>query len=305
MPQGEAFAVLLDCLGVAAGGGFPQWNCACAGCRKARSHPEIGSAHAGLAVSGTGERWFLLNATPDVHHQIASDRRLHPGPGVRATPVAGVLLTDAEFDHTIGLLVLREGSSLRVLGTAPVLSALTDHFPVRGLLRDYAELSWEVIEVGTPIDLDERLRVTAFRAGTKAPRYVPQPRPAGDWEIGYRLEDRVNGTVAVYAPVVPDWTGKIVEELGNADCLFVDGTFWTDDEMARSGTGDRTGRSMGHLPISGADGSAQALAALPVKRKIYIHINNTNPVLDATSPQRRWLDDLGIEVGRAGLEVEL
>lgn len=302
--------MLLHCLGVAAGGGFPQWNCACGGCRKARSQPEIVSAHAGLAVSGTGERWFLLNATPDVHHQIAADRRLHPGPGVRATPVAGVLLTDAEFDHTIGLLVLREGSSLRVLGTAPVLSALTDHFPVRGLLRDYAELSWEVVEVGRPIELDERLRVTAFRAGTKAPRYVaPSPAsrswPAGDWEVGYRLEDPVNGTAAVYAPVVPEYSAEIVDQLSTADCVFVDGTFWTDDEMARAGTGERTGRSMGHLPISGPDGSAAALAALPVKRKIYIHINNTNPVLDAASPQRRSLDDLGIEVGRTGLEVEL
>lgn len=297
--------MLLHCLGVAAGGGFPQWNCACSGCGKARSHPGIASTHAGLAVSGTGERWFLLNATPDVHHQIASDHRLHPGPGVRATPVAGVVLTDAEFDHTIGLLVLREGSSLRVLGTAPVLSALTEHFPVRGLLSDYAELAWEPVEVGSPVDLDERLRVTAFRAGTKAPRYVPQPRPAGDWEVGYRLEDTMNGTVAVYAPVIPEWTDEIVDQLTAADCVFVDGTFWTDDEMARAGTGGRTGRSMGHLPISGADGSAAALAALPVPRKIYIHVNNTNPVLDATSPQRRELDELGIEVGQTGLEVEL
>lgn len=304
-PPGEASAVLLHCLGVAAGGGFPQWNCACTGCRKARTRPEIASAHAGLAVSGTGERWFLLNATPDVHHQIASDRRLHPGPGARDTPIAGVLLTDAEFDHTIGLLVLREGSPLRVLGTAPVLAALTEYFPVRALLRDYAELSWEVIAAGRPIDLDGRLRVTAFRSGTKAPRYVPRPQPAGDWEIGYRLEDVVNGTVAVYAPVVPEWSADIVDQFTAADCVFVDGTFWTDDEMACAGTGNRTGRSMGHLPISGADGSAAALAELPVKRKIYVHINNTNPVLDPTSAQRRALDDLGIEVGRTGLEVEL
>lgn len=261
--------------------------------------------HAGLAVSGTGERWFLLNATPDVHHQIEADRRLHPGPGVRDTPVAGVLLTDAEFDHTIGLLVLREGSSLRVLGTAEVMSALTDHFPVRGLLRDYAALSWETIDIGCPVDLDERLRVTAFRAGTKAPRYVPGPRRAGDWEIGYRLQDPVNGTVAVYAPVVPEWTHAIVDQLADADCVFVDGTFWTDDEMARAGTGERTGRSMGHLPVGGADGSAAALAALRVPRKIYIHVNNTNPMLDTASAQRRELDELGIEVAWAGLEVEL
>jgi pyrroloquinoline quinone biosynthesis protein B len=297
--------VFLHCLGVAAGGGFPQWNCACPGCRQARSRPEIASAHAGLAVSGTGERWFLLNATPDVHHQIASDRRLHPGPGARATPVAGVVLTDAEFDHTIGLLLLREGSSLRVLGTAPVLAALAEDFPVRGLLGEYADLSWEPIDAGKPVRLDDRLLLTAFGTGTKAPRYVPDPQPGADWEVGYRLEDTVSGAAAVYAPAVPQWTPEIAGQLEDADCVFLDGTFWTDDEMSRSGTGDRSGRSMGHLPISGTDGSAAALAVLPARRKIYVHVNNTNPILDANSPQRAKLAELGIEVGWAGMEVEL
>ncbi|MGW4523838.1 pyrroloquinoline quinone biosynthesis protein PqqB [Amycolatopsis sp. NPDC004378] len=302
--------VFVHCLGAAAGGGYPQWNCACAGCRKARAKPEAATNHAGIAVSGDGERWFLLNATPDVHHQIAADPALHPGPGIRETPVAGVLLTDAEFDHTIGLLVLREGSALTVYGTAPVLEALTSFFPVRELLGDYADLTWSRIDVGTPLDLDDRVRATAFLTGSKAPRYVGSSRHApqratAEWEIGFRLEDKVTGGTVVYAPTLPRWDADFARQVASADCVFVDGTFWTDDEMSCRGAGSRTGRSMGHLPVGGADGSARALAALTAKRKIYTHINNTNPILDEGSQERQWLTSLGIEVGRAGLEVEV
>lgn len=300
--------MFIHCLGVAAGGGYPQWNCACAGCRKARAKPEFATHHAGVAISGDGDKWFLLNATPDVHHQIAADPSLHPGPGIRTTPVAGVLLTDAEFDHTIGLLVLREGSSLTVYGTYPVLEALTLWFPVRELLGDYADLSWSVLEVGEPVELDARLRVTPFLTGSKAPRYLGRSQlrgPSSEWEVGYRLEDKVTGGSAVYAPTLPRWDASFAEQVASADCVFLDGTFWTDDEMSCQGAGSRTGRSMGHMPISGSDGSAYALAALPAKRKIYTHINNTNPILDEDSQERRWLTDLGIEVGRAGLEVEI
>lgn len=300
--------MFIHCLGAAAGGGYPQWNCACVGCRKARAKPDAATTHAGIAVSGDGERWFLLNATPDVHHQIAADPSLHPGPGIRTTPVAGVLLTDAEFDHTIGLLMLREESSLTVYGTYPVLEALTRWFPVRELLSDYADLSWSSVETGEPLDLDDRLRVTAFMTGSKAPRYIgraPLRGPSSAWEVGFRLEDKVTGGTVVYAPTLPRWDEKFAEQVASADCVFLDGTFWTDDEMCRQGAGSRTGRSMGHMAVGGDDGSARALAALPAKRKIYTHINNTNPILDEESKERRWLTGLGIEVGRAGLEVEV
>ncbi|GAB3301659.1 pyrroloquinoline quinone biosynthesis protein PqqB [Parasphingorhabdus pacifica] len=260
--------------------------------------------HACLAVSGKGERWFLLNATPDVHHQIASDSRLHPGPGARETPVAGVLLTDAEFDHTIGLLLLREGSSLDVYGTEPVLESLAEHFPVSRLLTDYADLSWRRVRVDKPIDLDDRLRVTPFATGKKAPRYVANASPDRVWEVAYRLEDRVTGGTAVYAPAVPQWDPEIDAQSSTADCVFIDGTFWTDDEMLHAGTGDRVGRSMGHMPISGEGGSAEVLAQLKA-RTIYTHINNTNPILDETSAERAELAARGIEVGWAGLQVEL
>jgi pyrroloquinoline quinone biosynthesis protein B len=297
--------MLVHCLGIAAGGGYPQWNCACSQCANARARALPGSPHAGLAVSGTGERWFLLNATPDVHRQIEADPALQPGPGVRTTPLAGVLLTDAEFDHTIGLLVLREGSTLAVYGTPPVLGALSEQFPVRGLLERYADIEWKEIDPGSSVPLDDRLEVTPFAVGAKPPRYLAMPKSDDRWVVGYRLADRVTGAVAVYAPAVAEWDDALEAELSAADCVFVDGTFWTDDEMQRAGTGTRSGADMGHLPISGLYGSAQHLEQLRARRKIYIHVNNTNPILDEDSVERRQLSDLGIEVGWAGLEIEL
>lgn len=259
--------------------------------------------HAGLAVSGTGERWFLINATPDVHHQIAADPSLHPGPGPRDTPVGGVLLTDAEFDHTIGLLMLREGSHLTVRGTSAALEALERRFPISELLSDYATIDWVAIKPGEPIDLDERLQATAFVTGGKPPRYVGGS-DLTEWELGYLLRDVVTGGTAVYAPTVPRWDGAFAEQVAEADCVFCDGTFFTDDEMRHQGTGSQPGLSMGHMPVGGRDGSARHLAELP-GRKIYIHVNNTNPILDENTAERRWLAELGIEVGHAGLEVEL
>ncbi|GLY65531.1 pyrroloquinoline quinone biosynthesis protein PqqB [Amycolatopsis taiwanensis] len=297
--------MLLRSLGAAAGGGYPQWNCACPGCRRARRHPETASLHASLAVSGDGTRWYLLNATPDVHHQIAATPFLHPGPGPRDTPVAGVLLSDAEFDHTIGLLILREGSPLTVYGTAPVLGTLANDFPVRDLLADYAALSWHEIESGVGFDLDGRLRVTAFPTGRKPPRYVREPKAFDDWEVAYHLRDTVTGGTAVYAPTVPRWDEDFAAWAEAVDCVMVDGTFFTDDEMPRVSGGTRTARDMGHLPIGGEHGSLTRLAQLPAKRKVFTHINNTNPILDRTSPEHALITSMGIEVGLAGLEVQL
>src|SRR5690606_30264807 len=181
------------------------------GCRAARIDPGRADLHAAVAVSGTGDRWFLINATPDVAHQIAAVPDLHPGPGVRETPVAGVLLTDAEFDHTIGLLVLREGASLTVFGTAPVLDTLTEHFPVRRLLRDYADIDWQVIEPDTPFELDKTLTATPLAAGTKQPRYA---RSGGAYGavVAYRLSDSRTGAVTVYAPGMSTWDEGIQAE---------------------------------------------------------------------------------------------
>ena len=298
----------LRVLGTAGGGGYPQWNCSCRLCSLARQgDPRVRArTHACLAVSGTGKKWYLVNATPDVRLQIESFPSLHPGPGVRETPLAGVLLTDAELDHTIGLLILREGSPLDVYGSQEVLATLTDFFPVRRILQSYTPLSWHPVTPGEPFFLDgDRLRVQSFRVGCKKPRYAAHAGGEGTWVTGYRFEDMETKGVAVYAPSVESWDESLVRQMAGADCVLLDGTFWTEDEMIQAGAGSLTAREMGHLPISGPEGTASHLSLLEAKRRIYIHINNTNPVLDEESPESRFLAEEGIEVGWDGMEVEV
>jgi pyrroloquinoline quinone biosynthesis protein B len=298
-------------LGTAAGGGYPQWNCACRLCRRVRSEatglrPRL---HASLALSVTSKRWYLVNATPDVRFQIESYPALHPGPSPRETPVAGVFLTDAELDHTLGLLILREGASLQVYGSHAVLEALADAFPVRRILTSYAPFSWLEVKADESLLLDGGcLRVKAFRAGAKKPRYVTSPETVeseDDWVLGYRFEDPASRGALVYAPGVEQWTAALAAELEGADVVFLDGTFWAEDEIAEMGVGNLTARQMGHLPIGGPEGSAQHLRSLPVRRKVYVHINNTNPVLDEGSEERRRLETWGIEIGFDGMELEV
>jgi pyrroloquinoline quinone biosynthesis protein B len=259
-----------------------------------------------LAASASGNHWYLLNATPDVRLQIESSPQLHPGPGLRQTPVRGVLLTDAELDHTLGLLILREGTSLEVFATAAVLAALAEAFPVCQLLHSYAPFHWQEVKPGEALLLDEgRLRVLAFPLGVKRPRYVTSSKMGGDWVIGYRFEDRESGGIAVYAPAIEAWTSELDAQLSGAHCAFIDGTFWTNDEMIRVGASRLTAREMGHLQISGDGGSAERFAALPIPRKIYVHINNTNPLLDDESAESRVIARMGIEVGWDGMVVEV
>jgi pyrroloquinoline quinone biosynthesis protein B len=259
-----------------------------------------------LAVSAADNHWYLLNATPDIRFQIESFPKLYPGPGLRQTPVSGVLLTDAELDHNLGLLILREGASLEVLATTTVLAALAEAFPVRKILPSYASFHWQEVKPGKAFLLDQgRLRVQGFRLGVKQPRYVPSSKMDGDWVIGYRFEDLESGGAAVYAPAIEGWTNELDAQLSGAQCAFIDGTFWTDDEMIQLGASSLTARQMGHLQISGAGGSAERLAALPIPRKVYLHINNTNPILDEESPERGLLSSMGIEVGWDGMEMEV
>ena len=298
----------LRVLGTAAGGGFPQWNCACTLCKQARSASHAVSArlHASLAVSATGNNWYVLNATPDIRLQIEFCRALHPGPAVRETPLRGVLLTDAELDHTIGLLILREGSALEIYGSSAVLQALEEALPVRAVLKPYAALSWTAVKVGEALLLDNaKLRVWALPLGRKRPRYAAACETDGEWTVGYRLEDAKTGGSVVYAPAVEKWTDELTREIERADCVFVDGTFWSEDEMICAGVGKLSAREMGHIPVGGEEGIAERLSRLPVKRKILVHINNTNPILNRYSREYSALVDKGIEVGLEGMELEV
>jgi pyrroloquinoline quinone biosynthesis protein B len=300
--------VYLRVVGVAAGGGYPQWNCACPLCRRARENGPTsrGQLHASLALSATGKNWYLVNATPDVRFQIESFPSLHPGPGLRETRLRGILLTDAELDHSIGLLILREGSTLNVHGASAVLASLAEQFPVSKIIQSYARFHWHEVKLNQEFLIDDGgLRVRAFPLGAKRPRYTVGSGVDGDWVIGYRFEDVRTGGSAVYAPGIEAWSDELSAELDGADCAFVDGTFWSEGEMIHLGVSTLTASAMGHIPISGAGGSLEHLSALRTRRKILVHINNTNPILDELSQERRFLSASGIEVGWDGMELEV
>jgi pyrroloquinoline quinone biosynthesis protein B len=293
-------------LGSAAGGGFPQWNCRCPTCEAARggaaARPRTQSS---IAIRGAEGPWFLANASPDLRQQLET---LGGGSanGVRAAPVAGVLLTDAEIDHTAGLLLLRESSSaLRVYGSEDVRRALTDGYPVLPILGAYCGVEWRTLDPGDALAIaGSSLEVEAFAAGGDAPRYLAGTR-ADVEATGFVFRDRATGGVLTYVPGLARLDDGVLERFAASDVVLVDGTFWVDDELARLGISDRTAAQMGHVPLSGAGGTLEALAALSRPRSILVHINNTNPILLERSPERDAVERAGVEVGYDGLEVEV
>jgi pyrroloquinoline quinone biosynthesis protein B len=288
-------------LGSAAGGGFPQWNCRCPTCEAARSGGAVPRTQSSIAIRGERGPWFLGNASPDLRQQLEelSDEGDH---GVRAAPVAAVLLTDAEIDHTAGLLLLRESSApLRVYGSEEVRRALTDGYPVLRILTGYSGVEWRALEAGAAVALDgSSLEVERFGAGGDAPRYFAE----ADVEAS-GLTFRESGRVLTYLPGLARLDDDVLGRLAASDVVLVDGTCWRDDELAQLGISDRTARQMGHVPLSGAGGSLAALARLERPRVILVHINNTNPILLERSPERDAVTAAGIEVARDGLEIEL
>ncbi|KQV19295.1 MULTISPECIES: pyrroloquinoline quinone biosynthesis protein PqqB [unclassified Kitasatospora] len=299
--------MLLHVLGTAAGGGTPQWNCACPGCAGARAHPQRRRRHASLAVRAGVGRWYLVNATPDLGDQIEAVPELHPGPEIRRTPIAGVVLTDAELDHTLGLARLREARSLRVLATAPVRGALLDGLRLGAVLEPYTSVEWR--ELGPdPAPLDphsEDLWITPIPVSAKRPRYAVGTGPDTDgWVTALLIEDRSTGTSAVYAPALAAWPDRLQRAVEQADLVIVDGTFWDDQEPIRAGISTRGSTGMGHLPITGPGGTAERLAPLTARR-LYTHLNNTNPLVDPSAPQHELLADLGIEVAADGMVIDL
>jgi pyrroloquinoline quinone biosynthesis protein B len=298
-------------LGSAAGGGFPQWNCNCRNCdgvRKGtiRARPRTQSS---IAVSADRGDWILFNASPDLLTQFRAFRELQPARAVRDTAVRAIVLIDAQIDHTTGLLMLREGGRLAVYCTPQVREDLTRGNPLFGILEHFCGVDWHPIalEPGAtfPIAGAQGLSFTAVPLKSKPPPYSPhrnEPRP-GD-NIGVRIADTRTGRVLFYAPGLGEIEPHLRPLLAEADCLMLDGTFWTDDELIRLGVSAKRSRDMGHLPQSGPGGMLEALQSLRA-RKILIHINNTNPILDEDSAERAALEAGAIEVAYDGMEVEL
>ena len=295
----------LQVLGSAAGGGFPQWNCGCPGCSAVRmgSRPARPRTQSSIAVSADQRNWFLLNASPDVRAQIEANPALHPRAG-RDTPLRAVLLTDAELDHTLGLLLLREAEALEVHATPAVYATLRDGSGVLATLERYCRVDWHPVTPGVDVSLGEGLSYRAFDAPTTKRARFGACTEAGR-VVGYRFTDGHSGRSAVYLPGVQRLTPEVCAQLTDCSALLIDGTCWHDDELIRLGLAAKTAAAMGHLPIGGPDGSLEQLAGLPVERVIYIHINNTNPVLLEDSPERRMVVDHGREVAVDGLEVKV
>ena len=303
----------LKVLGSAAGGGFPQWNCNCPMCRGVRDNSINASARtqSSIAVSTDGVDWVLFNASPDILTQIQKCGVLQPARSLRDTGIRSVVLMDAQIDHTTGLLMLRENKEpLDIWCTAAVREDLSEGNPLFQVLSHYCTINWHEIKLGAgPLNIPgaDGIEFTAMPLISNAPPYSPhrdQPVP-GD-TLGMLMHDRQSGKQLFYAPELGELETHVKEAMHQANVVLVDGTMWTDDEMISRGASVKTARSMGHLPQSGEGGMIEWLETLPnATRKILIHINNTNPILDADSPERQQLTQLGIEVADDGLLIEL
>jgi pyrroloquinoline quinone biosynthesis protein B len=259
-------------------------------------------------VSADGRRWFLLNASPDVHAQLARLPGAEPS-GTRHVPVEGVVLTDAELDHTLGVVLLREGRHLQVYATPAVHHVLEHDSRLLPVTRAFAEVRLQPLAVGgsTPLVYREGcpagLTVTAFAVPAGPPRFAREETPGHT--VGLQVRDDATGGVCAFVPGCGGLDRALLDRLAGTELVLFDGTFWTDDELIALGIGTRTAREMDHLPVSGPDGSLERLAALPAREKVYTHINNTNPMLIEDSPQRLLVERLGLAVGADGMGFTL
>jgi pyrroloquinoline quinone biosynthesis protein B len=304
--------MFIQILGSAAGGGFPQWNCNCRNCSgvrngSLRAQPRSQSS---IAISEDGLHWILCNASPDIRAQLEAFPAMQPARQVRDTGIAAIVLLDSQIDHCTGLLTLREGCPHQVWCTEMVHQDLSSGFPLFTMLGHWnGGLQHQLIELdGAPFSIPAcpNLRLTAIALRSSAPPYSPHrgnPHP-GD-NIGLFIEDLHTGGALFYAPGLGQVDEQLLGWMRRADCLLVDGTLWRDDEMRVCEVGDKLGSEMGHLPQSGAGGMIEVLDSLPGPRKILIHINNTNPILDLDSAERAVLDEHGIEVAWDGLSIQL
>jgi pyrroloquinoline quinone biosynthesis protein B len=288
-------------LGAAAGGGLPQWNCACENCGGARRGELRPSTQAAIAVSGDGDTWWLLGATPDVARQIEATPELHPRPP-RRSPIAGVVLVNGELDQCLGLLVLRESHPLEVLATAAVRRGFERNALARTLARFRGQVTWRVLVPGREATLEGGLTVVAFPAPGKRPLHLSDEPPTPGENVGLEVRDAAGRTMA-WLPSVARPTAEVLAAAAEADLVFFDGTFQREDELMALGI-ERRAAEMGHWPIGGTDGSLAFLSSLP-GRRLFIHVNNTNPIWRPRSPERAALAEAGVELAQDGQEIEL
>jgi pyrroloquinoline quinone biosynthesis protein B len=299
-------------LGSAAGGGFPQWNCNCPNCDGARkgtirTKPRTQSS---IAVATDDRSWVLFNASPDILTQIRAFPGMQPARAIRDTGIVGIILMDAQIDHTTGLLSLREGKPLEIYCTAQVREDLVTGNPIFNVLEHYCKVAWHQVQTGPgsvfSVAGAQHLEFTPVPLRSKAPPYSPhRNNPHEGDNLGIRVRDARSGKTLFYAPGLGEIDPHLNPYLAESDCLLVDGTTWTDDEMIKLGISQKRARDMGHLAQSGPGGMLEVLAPHKHPRKILIHINNTNPILNEDSPERAELTRRGIEVAYDGMEIVL
>lgn len=298
-------------LGSAAGGGFPQWNCNCPNCHGVRTGSIQAKARtqSSIAVSENGTDWVLLNASPDIRQQLFEFKAAQPARKLRDTGITNVILMDSQLDHTTGLLTLREGCPMNVWCTEMVHQDLTSGFPVFNMLKHWnGGLQYNEINPTQAFKIDgfANLEFLPLIIKSAAPPYSPHRHDPHDGDnIALIIKDNKTQKQLFYAPGLGKIDDQIMEIMQSSDCVMIDGTLWTDDEMQQTGVGTKTGREMGHLYISGEGGSLSYLNQLTTPKKVLIHINNTNPILNENSSQFAELKANGVEVAYDGMQIEL
>ena len=303
-------------LGAAAGGGVPQWNCGCPVCRAARDgHPELRSTQASIAISADGANWFLINASPDLRQQLIAAPQLHPKPGaLRHSPIAGVILTNGEIDAVTGLLSMREGSPFTIYAHAKVLAILKSN-SIFNVLNETV-VRREPIEVDQPFEprlpdgAPSGIEVLPFAVSGTGAWYLEGKQHPGGTDgtgdtLGLRIADKATGRHFYFLAACADVSDTLKSRLAGSPLVFFDGTVWRDDELITAGLGSKTGKAMGHIAMSGDNGAIASLAGIDIDRKIFLHINNSNPALLHASPERQIAESAGWQIPADGTEIVL
>jgi pyrroloquinoline quinone biosynthesis protein B len=304
--------VLVRVLGSAAGGGFPQWNCGCPNCAGVRSGAIAASPRTqeSVAVSRDGRAWFLLNASPEIRQQIEGFPALHPRSS-RDTPIAGIVVTNGDLDHCLGLLCLREWQRFSVYATARVRDGFSRSVFARTLARFDGQVTWPALELGRekplllPSGEPSGLDILAVSVPGKAPLHLADMGHSPEDNVGLRITDHETKATLGYLSAVGALSDSVTELVRGADAVFLDGTFWASDELIRLGASDKRAEDMAHWPIGGSAGSLSWLGALTARQRVYIHINNTNPMLRDDSPERVEVERAGVTVAFDGMELTL
>ncbi len=291
-------------LGAAAGGGLPQWNCGCKNCNDARAGVIPALSQSSIAVSADNEHWTVFNASPDIRSQFERVAAMHPGT-LRESPIASMVLTNGDIDHVAGLLVLRESSPFKVFATKEILGHLAEN-PVFDVLNpDF--VARQPIAFAEKFSPSDSLEVEAFAVPGKVPLYqegeIVDTKLMSENTIA--LDIQSENARLIYAPGCAEIRDELIERAENADMLLFDGTVWQDDDMHQTGTGQKTGTRMGHVAMTGSSGSMAQFEPVQKPKKVYIHINNTNPVLQPKGAERAQVEKAGWTIGQDGMEFEI